>query len=40
MFDKLHEECGVCAVYGLAEAANMANLGISRYSTAGRKARA
>jgi len=28
MLDKLHEECGVCGVYGLAEAANMANLGI------------
>lgn len=28
MFDKLHEECGVFAVYGHPEASNLANLGI------------
>ncbi|MFN7939328.1 MAG: amidophosphoribosyltransferase [Bryobacteraceae bacterium] len=28
MFDKFHEECGVFAIYGHPEAANMANLGI------------
>lgn len=28
MFDKFHEECGVFAIYGHQEAANMANLGI------------
>lgn len=28
MFDKFHEECGVFAIFGHPEAANMANLGI------------
>ncbi len=27
-FDKLHEECGVFAVYGHPEAANLAHLGL------------
>src|SRR5262245_42741552 len=28
MFDKLHEECGVVAIYGHPEAANLAYLGL------------
>ena len=28
MFDKLHEECGVFAIYGHPEAANLAYLGL------------
>ena len=38
MFDKLHEECGVFAIYGHPEAANLAYLGLMRCSIGGRRA--
>ena len=36
--DKFHEECGVVAVYNHKEAANLAYLGFTPYSTEARKA--